>query len=213
MSLLRLLLVFAIFLLACGVDADDRVHWSAELLIGDAYNADSATHIKHETLGDVAFTGDYQTRGFEGPFHYAWRVARWDEDRGWELQLLHHKLYLQNRPTGVDLLSVSHGFNILTFNRALQFGSWRVRGGVGPVITHAEATILGTSYDGPYELAGAAVLVGVDRKVQLSTRLYVLGELAATYGYVHAHPDGTPRLELTIRNPAIHAQLGVGYRF
>src|SRR3954452_24525791 len=114
MSLVRSLLLFALVLLACGVDADERAHWSAEVLIGDAYNADSATHIKHEALGDVSFTGDYHTRGLEGPLHYAWRVARWDDDRAWELQLLHHKLYLQNRPGGVDLLAVSHGFNILT---------------------------------------------------------------------------------------------------
>jgi hypothetical protein len=192
---------------------DEKAQWSFELLIGDAYNADSRTRIEHDTQGNISFTGDYETRGLQGPLHYAWRVARWEDTRGWELQLLHHKIFLRNRPVGVDALSVSHGFNIVTVNRALDYRGWRMRAGLGPVITHAEASITGTHYDGPYEIAGAAALVGVGRKLDLGAHFYLSGEVAATFGYIQAEPDGTPPLELTIRNPALHVQAGVGYRF
>jgi hypothetical protein len=212
--LIRALALLALSVLACpahGKESDAQ--WSFDLLIGDAYNADSRTRIEHATLDNVSFTGDYDTRGLEGPLHYAWRIARWEDARGWELQLLHHKLFLQNPPAGVDALSISHGFNIVTINRAFEYRGWQMRAGLGPVITHAEARILGTAYDGPYEIAGAAVLVGVGRRLELGRHFYLLGEVAATYGYIHAEPDGAPNLEVTIRNPALHAQAGVGYRF
>lgn len=212
MSPSRLLARLALLLLACAVHAD-AADWSLELLVGDAYNAPSHTRIEQQQWGKLSFNGDYKTQGLEGPLHYAWRIARWDDDRAWELQLLHHKLFLQNRPAGVDSLSVSHGFNIVTINRVFEHQHWRVRAGLGPVITHTEARILGSSYDGPYELAGAAALIGVSRQLQLGKNFYLVGEVAATFGYIRARPDGTPALEVTIRNPAFHAQAGVGYRF
>jgi hypothetical protein len=187
--------------------------WSVELLLGDAYNADSSTRIEQGALGRQAISGDYETRGLEGPFHYAWRISRWQESGAWELQLLHHKLFLKNRPEGVDSLSVSHGFNIVSINRAFESGGWRLRAGVGPVITHAEANIAGTGYDGPYELAGAAVLVGAGRTLKLGSHFYLMGEVSASLGWIDAHPSGEPDLQISIRNPALHAQLGVGYRF
>lgn len=144
----RAIALLALSPIACTAQGRDA-QWSLELLIGDAYNANSRTRIEQSTLGDISFSGDYDTRGLEGPLHYAWRVARWDDVRGWELQLLHHKIFLQNPPAGVDALSISHGFNIVTVNRAFDYRGWRMRAGVGPVIAHAEARISGTSYDGP----------------------------------------------------------------
>ncbi|MFC4307822.1 hypothetical protein ACFPN2_01900 [Steroidobacter flavus] len=207
-----LLIPFAL-LLAFDAHSDDKACWSMELLIGDAYNAASRTRIEQVQLDGHSFNGDYETRGLESPLHYAWRIARWEDARGWELQLLHHKIFLQSRPAGVDALSVSHGFNIVTVNRAIEYGHWRIRAGLGPVVAHAEARILGSSYDGPYELAGAAALIGVSRQLKLGKNFYLLGEAAATFGYMRARPEGSPALEVTIRNPAFHAQAGVGYRF
>jgi hypothetical protein len=98
--------------------ADEPAYWSFELLIGDADNFTSHTRIEHAADPAIELNGDYETRGFESPLHYALRVARWENDRAWELELLHHKVYLQNRPASVESLSVSHGFNIVSLNRA-----------------------------------------------------------------------------------------------
>jgi len=190
----------------------ERSGWSAEALIGDAFNFNSRTHIDYAN-SDVALNGDYHTHGFEAPLHYTVRIARWHGDRAWELQLMHHKVYLQNRPQGVDALSVSHGFNIVSLNRAFAADPWRLRVGLGPVIAHPEAQIGAVSYDGPYELAGAAVLGAVGAQFTLTPKLSIVGELAATFGYIDVHPHGAPDLNFSIRNPALHAQVGVGYRF
>lgn len=189
------------------------VEWSLDVLIGDAHNFPTRTHIDHEALGENSLAGDYDTRGLEGPLHYTWRVSRSVDDRAWELQLLHHKLFLTNRPGGVDSLSVSHGFNIITLNRAFELDGWKLRIGVGPVIAHPEARISGLRYDGPYELGGAAVLAGIGRSFELSQHWTAIAEASTTFGYIEVSPSGPSNLELTIRNLAVHAQVGVGYRF
>jgi len=125
-----------IALLVEQAEAQPQALWSADLLIGDAYNFYSRTHIAHGTLGERSFDGNYETRGLEGPLHYVLRVSRWRDDRAWEVQLLHHKLYLENRPAGADSLSVSHGFNIVTLNRAFELNRSVIRIGLGPVVAH-----------------------------------------------------------------------------
>jgi hypothetical protein len=204
--------------LACVVgfaqpSAARQPEWSAELLIGDAFNLTSRTHIHNVQVAAAAFDGDYETRGFEGPLHYAWRLTRWDQDRGWELQLLHHKLYLRNRPAALEALSISHGFNIVTLGRAYARDAWRFRIGLGPVIAHPEARIAGVSYGGDYELAGAAAVGSVGATFDLTPRWSIAGEIAATFGYADVHPSGEPDLRFSVRNPAIHAQFGIGYKF
>jgi len=201
----------ALGILPTAVAADPR--WSAEVLVGDAYNLSSRTQIHNAQAPSSAFGGQYETRGFEAPLHYAWRITRWDQNRGWELELLHHKLYLRNRPSNVEALAISHGFNILALGRACSMGPWRVRLGLGPVIAHPEARIAGVTYDGEYELAGAAAVGSVGVAFELGPRWSIVGEVAATYGYADVHPSGEPHLKFNVRNPAIHAQVGVGYRF
>ena len=200
--------------LACSqAAAVQEPEWSVEVLIGDAFNLTSRTHIHNVQVSPSAFGGEYQTRGLEGPLHYAWRLTRWNQDRGWELQLLHHKLYLRNRPPPVEALSISHGFNIVTLGRAYARGPWRLRFGVGPVIAHPEARVAGVSYPGDYELAGAAALGSVGATFDVTQRWSVVGEITATFGYADVHPSGEPDLRFSVRNPAIHAQVGIGYRF
>jgi hypothetical protein len=204
--------------LICGLtfhqaQAGEKPVWSLETLLGDAINLDSRTHIQYAQSTPIALNGDYETRGLEAPPHYTVRVARWDRERGWELQLLHHKIYLRNRPPEVEALSVSHGFNIVSLNRAYRVDRWRFRIGVGPVIAHPEARIGGVSYGGPYELAGVAGLGGVDTTLDLSPHFALLAELTATFGYIEVHPHGSDDLTFSVRNPALHAQVGVSYRF
>jgi hypothetical protein len=193
--------------------AAQEPEWSAEVLIGDALNLTSRTQIHTAPVAPAAFGGDYETRGFEAPLHYAWRLTHWNQDRGWEIQLLHHKLHLRNRPAPVEALSISHGFNIVTLGRAYAVGPWRFRFGLGPVIAHPEARIAGSSYQGDYELAGVAALGSAGALLDLTPRWSVVGEVAATLGYADVHPSGAPDLRFSVRNPAIHAQVGIGYRF
>ena len=199
-------------LVAGGASAREAI-WSIEALIGDAYSFESHTRIEHPAVSTGAFDGRHTTRGLEGPLHYTFRVSRLLEEGAWEIQLLHHKLYLRNAPSAVEALSVSHGFNVLTLNRAVDLEDWRLRFGLGPVIAHPEARVDGISYGGPYELSGAAALVGIGRSIALSTSWSIGAEVSFTLGHINAHPSGAPELEFSITNPAVHVQIGLGCRF
>jgi hypothetical protein len=65
----------------------------------------------------------YHTEPFNESPYYAWRLAKWSKNRAWEFELVHHKLYLSNPPAEVQHFEVSHGYNLITINRA-----WLLRG-------------------------------------------------------------------------------------
>jgi len=180
---------------------------------GNAYNFKSSLGITQEGRFSESQSANYETRGFRSPPYYVLRAGYWTGERAWELSLMHHKIYLTNPPPGVSDLSVSHGFNILSLNRAYRAGDWTWRFGAGPVITHAEATILGTKYDGPYRLAGAALLAAAGRRFQLGRSTYLAVEGAATAAYAQPRLEGPPDAELRVTNFAVHAMLGIGHEF
>jgi hypothetical protein len=184
--------------------------WSVEAYVGDAYNWRTRLEISQEGGYSRSVKADYETRGFETPLYYMLRAARWDQRHAWEVSLIHHKLYLQNPPDGVGDLSISHGFNIVTLNRAARTGDWIYRFGAGPVITHAEATINGVRYDGPYRLSGAALVAGGGRRFAVGKSLFFSLELMATAAYATPKLDGNPGAKIRATNAALHGIAGVG---
>jgi hypothetical protein len=187
--------------------------WSLEGFGGNAYNLRSGLHIAQDDGYSASVRADYDTRGWRSPLYYMLRAGRWSEDRAWEVSVLHHKLYLSNPPAGVADVSVSHGFNIVSLNRAFRQRDWIWRLGAGPVVTHAEATILGTRYDGPYTLAGVALVTGVGRRFYLAEATYLAFEGGMTAAYAKPQLEGTPGATLTVRNFALHGLLGIGLDF
>jgi hypothetical protein len=185
-------------------------NWSLEAYVGDAYNFRTRLRVTQDGGFSRSVNADYETRGFDVPLYYMVRAARWEDRRAWEISLIHHKLYLENPPAGVSALNISHGFNIVSVNRAARSGDWTYRIGAGPVITHAEATINGVRYDGPYRLAGAALLVGAGRRFELGSSFFLSLELMASAAYARPKLPGTPQAELEMSNVALHAVAGVG---
>lgn len=208
----RILLLLSLWTCAAG-SASAAERWSLEGYLGDAYDFRSRLKITQDGGYSQSISANYHTNGFESPMYYAVRGARWDEDRAWELSLMHHKLCLQNPPPGVTALSVSHGFNILTVNRAFRSGDWTYRFGAGPVITHAEGTINGVAYDGPYKLSGAALLAGGGRRFYPGRSTFFSLEVAATAAYASPTMSGALNAELEATNFAIHGLAGIGFEF
>jgi hypothetical protein len=196
--------------LACATPVAAQT-WSLEAFGGNAYNFDSRLRIAQDGGFGESLTAKYETRGFRPPLYYQLRAGHWSGERAWEISLLHHKIYLANPPAGVSDVSVSHGFNIVSVNRAFRAGDWTYRFGAGPVITHAEATILGAKYDGPYRLSGAALLTAAGRRFYVGTSTYVTLEGALTAAYAKPRLAGTPSAELNVTNFAAHALIGVGH--
>lgn len=187
--------------------------WSFEGSLGTAHNLGTGLRIEQERQEPLRVDGRYSTRPFDSPQYYGIRVSRWDGQHAWEFSLIHDKLYLRNPPPPVESLSISHGFNLLTLNRAVQTPAFTYRFGAGVVVTHLEAHVRGVVYDGPYDLAGMTLLAGVSKRFYLNKEWFVVADGAVNVAYAKAHADGDPRLTVTLPQAAMHALLGVGRDF
>lgn len=189
-------------LLACPAAGGVAVQLSG----GAAHNAPSPLLIRQDGETVLDRNARLDTRSFDPPLYYTARAGRWDGPRAWELELVHHKVYLEDAPPGVEF-AVSHGLNFLLLNRARREGGWLWRGGLGPVIAHPETKIRGrTLKGGGYYLSGAAAQLSLERRLTI-WNLFLSLEAKATLAWARVPVAGG---HASLLNPAFHALVGVG---
>jgi hypothetical protein len=187
--------------------------WSLEGSLGTAHNFGTRLRIEQEGQEPLRISGRYSTQALDSPQYYGIRVSRWIGERAWELSLIHDKLYLRSPPSPVESLSISHGFNLLTLNRAVQTPVLTYRLGAGVAVTHLEGHVRGVVYDGPYDLAGLTLLAGVSKRFYWNREWFLVGDAAVNLAYANAQAGGDPKLTVTLPQAAVHALLGVGRDF
>jgi hypothetical protein len=182
--------------------------WSLPLPLG--------VHVGGE---DTRFTARYSTRPFRDAPYYAYRVGRSSVGRAVELELVHHKLYLENPRPPVEDLQVSHGYNLAMANLVPRGGDRRWQYGVGLVIAHPEGRVAGrpvgplaTFLGGGYHIAGVASQIALGRRYELGKGAVTMTaapeiKLAAAMACIRI--DGGT---LTVPNIALHALGGIGVR-
>ncbi len=211
--------VVALVLLALGVApgrsaAQDR--WSAEVFAGTAWSLPTPLLIRQQGEPDLRLRARYATRPWSGAPYYAYRFGRWSDATAWEAELVHHKLYLENPPPEVQHFEISHGYNLVTANRATTTdGGTIVRLGVGVVVAHPEGRIrnrpvgpVRSLLGGGYHISGWTAQLSVGRRVPLSQGLFVAPEAKVTASYARV-----PLQEgwAVVPNVAVHALAGLGY--
>ncbi len=202
-------------LLAAASPAGAQNGWSIEAAGGFAINTPTRLTIHQSGQPDLRFTAHYASRSLASPLYYAVRIGRWVAGRAWEVEFIHHKLYLTNPPADVQQFEVSHGFNLVTINRALPLGRAVWRPGIGLVLTHPESMIRGRPFNTGrgllgwgYYVTGPAAQLAVARRFGVADRFFVSAEGKVTAAYARVPvPDGSA----TLTNLAFHALVGVGY--
>lgn len=125
-----------------------NTYWAFEVLSGDAYCFRTPLKMHLADHPDISEnTADYATNPFQTPIYYAIRAGRWHNNRAWELEMVHLKIDLQNKPDNVQRFEVSHGYNLITLNRAWLYHFLVLRIGVGVVVSHSESTIYNQGFD------------------------------------------------------------------
>jgi hypothetical protein len=189
-------------------------HFRAEIFGGAAWSLPTTLTIDQADLERLSVDADWETRPFDSPPYYAARIGLWRESRGWELQLLHHKLYLADPPPEIEHFEISHGWNFLTLQRAsrTRVVDWRV--GAGPVITHVEGRIRGRGadpggglFDAGYHVSGAALLAGAGRSFAISRTFFASAEAQVTLSWARV-PIQTGHARTA--NAAFHVLFGFG---
>jgi hypothetical protein len=191
---------------------------AAELLTGGAVNLATPLIVEHD--GERSrFTAHYGTRPFQDAPYYTYRIERASVGRGVSLEMLHHKLYLENPRPPIDRLEISHGFNQVIMSLIAPAGSWRWRFGIGLVVAHPEGEIAGepvgplrTFLGGGYHVAGVTTQVAVGRRYALgkgAVAMTAVPEAKLTAALAHVR---TASGSLVVPNVALHALGGLGVR-
>jgi hypothetical protein len=218
MKILLLFLTTQLVIISAVTGAESHPSWCVEYFGGAAYAFNMPLTVSQSGFDDIDMTAQYDTQSFQIPMYYSFRVGRWNGDRAWELELIHMKVALKNKPAEIQLFEISHGYNMLMLNRAWR-GSFIFRLGAGAVIAHPENTVRGQELDeddgfwlfsnGNY-LAGVAAQASVGKRFNLSEHAFVAieGKLTAAQAEVpvvggHAH----------VPTVAVHGLLGLGWDF
>jgi hypothetical protein len=183
--------------------------WSIEpLRTGSALNFNTNLSIEQSGFAELSFDAEYETHPFEDAPYYGWRVSRRNSKGAWEIEFLHHKVYLQNNPPEVNHFEVSHGYNMLFINYAWTYKALHLRAGGGPVISHAESEIRGISFHSGYELSGFCGQASIEKRFYVSNRFFfaIEGKFTAAKATVSV-ADG----EASVPNFAVHGLIGFGF--
>jgi hypothetical protein len=191
---------------------------AAELEIGGAWSLPLPLTVAIDDARST-FTARYSTRPFQDAPYYSYRIARASNGRAVELEMLHHKLYLENPRDPVQDFQVSHGYNQAMLNVAQAGDGWGLRLGLGIVVAHPEGRIGGrdvgplpTILGGGYHIAGIATQFSVARRHALSggaTAPTATFEAKITAASAHIAVNGG---SVTVPNIALHVLGGVGVR-
>jgi hypothetical protein len=192
---------------ASGQDTADGV--TAEIFLGSAWNLPLPLTLSG-TSASARLRARYSTRPFTGSPYYAARLGHSENGRSVELELIHHKLYLENPAPPIERLEISHGYNMPLVNGVGPAGGWQFRIGVGLVVAHPEGRITGQNIGGRYRIAGGAVQLALGRRYALNDGDVVMTatpEVKMTASFARMRlPQGI----LSVTNLAIHTLAGVG---
>ena len=190
---------------------------SVEALLGTSFSVPSRLSISQAGQPTLRFTAHYSTKPREDTPYFAVRIGLWKHNKAWLLDLIHHKLYLDNPPPEVQYFRVTYGFNMVTVGRAWRRGGLVYSAGLGAVFTHASSSIRGRQYQGTggplnqgYTFTGASALGGVQYRIGLGEGSYLAldGKLSVAYAQVHVSQG-----EAHVPNAALHLTAGLGFQF
>jgi hypothetical protein len=182
------LFIFSLLIFAVGTEAQQK--WTFELCGMQPYNLSLPLIIRQSGQPDINLTAQYSSKPFTTPFCWVWRIGRWSDNRSWELQAIHHKLYLDNKPQEVGSFSITHGLNLITINRGWLMSDYVVRAGAGIVLAHPESTIRGKPFHEDegifgmgYYVSGPAFLAGGGKQFRLVSGLFFTLEAMVAVSY------------------------------
>jgi hypothetical protein len=210
-----------IFILSFGLlslhSAFAQSRWSFELHGGEVYNVSVPLTIRQQGYPDVKLTARYLSEPFTLPIYVDSRLSRWQNGKSWELEFIHHKLYLDNTTPEVQKFNISHGFNMIMINRGFDRKTFYYRAGAGVVLAHPESKIRGKEFgdsadnlDMGYYISGPVLNLSIGKHYRLNNRFYINAEAKTTMAFASIKvADGNA----DVYSIAFHLILGVGFDF
>lgn len=191
-----------------------------EFMGGTAFNLPTPLTVHQDGFPDIKTSADYDTKPF-GPYapYYAWRAGLWDGDEAWEMEQIHHRLFLTNPPPEIQYFAIHFGYNYFFFGHAWKKGGLIYRLGIGPIVSNPESSVrgqvkqeVGTGiFDAGYYFSGLGIRAGLGKNFYISNNAFIVAETELTAGWAWWVPIAGGYAD--VPNIALHGHLGVGYDF
>ena len=219
MNISRVILFISLFFLA-SFGLGQAQNLSLEAMGGSALNFITPLTIHQAGYPDLQFNANYDTKPL-GPYtaYYSWRIGLWKNDQAWEIQQVHHRIFLTNPPPEVQVFAIHFGYNYFLFGHA-----WKREGlifhlAVGPIITNPENTIRGQKlytsgtglFDQGYDFSGLGFQSSISKNIYINPNLYAVLEVAFIAGWAWWVPIADGYAD--VPNMALHGHIGMGYSF
>jgi len=184
--------VMLITLLVVPLISIAQTIWRIELNGGLPYNIPMPLIIKQHGQPAINIWARYYSEPFTLPVYWDIKISRQKGTVAYELELMHHKLYLQNKPDGVRHFGISHGFNLLFLNQSQEREHFTLRYGGGIIIAHPESEIRGKKfgdavdpYDLGYYLTGPVAQLAIGKSFRAIQRIRLHSEVKLLAAYSH----------------------------
>jgi hypothetical protein len=208
--------IFVIIWLDLVSSAPVQASWTIEWLGGLVYNLNTPLVIRQSGYDDIRLSARYQAKSLEPPIYYSIRIARGWENY-WELEIIHDKLFLKNKPTAIQKFSISHGHNLIIINRTWMYRNIILRVGTGIALVHPETTVRNKKcpenkgiFKMGYYITGPVVQIAVEKQYRIYNRLFaaIEGKFIGSFSRIPISEGNADVLNL-----AFHGLFGLSYHF
>lgn len=208
-------LLLLLLMSTCADRLRAQQEWSFDYSLTLPYNVPLPLTIRQQGAEDLTLTARFRSEPLVVPLTWMWKISYWSDSSAWSLMAIHHKLYLENRPSEVEEFAITHGFNIVSVVRSWMMNDYMLGVGAGVVLAHPEVSVRGKRlpenrgiFNMGYYVAGPTVNVSVGKRLFVVGGLYLLGE-----AMVHASYVSIPIMEgtATLFSLVGHVSVGVGF--
>jgi hypothetical protein len=203
-----------LFWLCIPFQAKSQVTWEFSFLPGYGIALPAPVTIQQSGENTKTFWTGWDTRSFDRPPYYSYRIGRYQDGKGWELEMNHLKIYARSLPSEVQHFEVTHGFNALWCNRAWRTGkqTWKFGGGV--IIANPDTEVRGQKLEvgrgifrSGYFIAGPTLLGAYSYRFISGKWWFLEAESKLSLAYAtFPVAQGHARLPLL----SVHLQIGGG---
>ena len=194
---------------------------SFDLSLGDAYSFDQDISIKMDDGENINFRAQPKTNGFKNPLYYSLKIRNQFESFDIEIELVHHKIYVDKLPDNIQKFEVSDGYNLLLLNFRKKINNlFGYRVGAGTVVLHPDIKINGKTnfvrgggaipkfWSDGYYWSGFTCQGSVFIERKVSNKLSCNVEIKAAYSRANVPVVGGG---FDLPNTSLHLLFGLGF--
>jgi hypothetical protein len=185
-----------------------------DLMGGTAYNVPTPLTIRQSGFPDIHVTAHYDTKPL-GPYapYYSWRLSLWNDTHtsGWEIQQVHHRIFLSNTSDVVQFFAIHFGYNYFLAGHAWAWRGFEVHADGGVIISSPQNTVRNATLPAVgYGLSGVGGALAIGRHVVVTPHFYLLAEGGLLAGHANVPVVSG---SASVPNVGLHAHLGAGITF